>query len=361
MHKVKKVTIRDIAETCGVSIGTVSGVLNDRAHIRPAVRQKILNAIKSTRYNPLKSRTGVQSTLRKSIGLVLPTNNTLDSFFSRAVTGFKAALEAHNMNFLLYTQDELERITREEMYPGKQNLHCDGLVFFCPRTGIETMVKTIADWGIRAVVINPGVDLQGVPVITDDPVLRVRLGLEHLRDQGHRSIGLVIWFKRASAGLRAGYHAFLKENGLAGHDTWEYPVAAAPDTEFKDWVVRLFNGSGPRPPAMMCDSDQAAVSLVQYLQELGQKVPDQVAVAGINDDDLARLIMPGITSVYVPVREMLRAAVDQLARALEQGTDLLPNMTVVPNRLVVRGSTDPVLAGQPWRWAGYTPPLAANA
>lgn len=354
MQKVKNVTIRDIADTCGVSIGTVSGVINDRTHIRPEVRHKVLEAVKTLKYNPLKSKSGVQASLRKSVGLVLPTDNTLDTFYSRAVMGLKMALEEHNMNFLLYTLDEVERITADEIYPGKQNLHCDGLVFFCPRREREHSIRTVTEWGIRAVVVKSDIDIKGVPVITDNHVARTRLGLEHLWEKGHRAIGLVSWFQKGSPGLPSQYYGFLRDKGRPQNEAWVYPSAASPGIRFKTWVDRLFGGDTVAPTGVFCDSDQAAVCLVQYLRELGKKVPDDTAVVGVNDDDIARLVMPGITTVHVPVQEMLKSACRLLAQALERGSELRKKVTVIPNRLVVRGSTDKEIAEQPWNWMGWS-------
>jgi len=182
---------------------------------------------------------------------------------------------------------------------------------------------------------------EGVDRVHVDSVAAAAEMTRHLISRGYRKIGIVgspTSSPTATSQLRMrGVESALEEFGLAldpGHlvatDDWDAQVA-------RDGVIKMLAGSEP-PDALFCFTDTMAFGAYRALYEVGLRVPEDIAVAGFDDIDDARLFTPALTTVTFDRREFVEAALDLLIRRIDNPR-AAPDTAVVPHRLAIREST----------------------
>jgi LacI family transcriptional regulator len=333
-------TIRDIARLAGVSVATVSRVLNDRPDVSPATRLAVLRVVERHRFqfNP-----NARSLSRKRIGQIAVTVPLVQGhYFAAMLGGITDALDDVGQRVLLYPARRDGRpghSLRERLAPGS----ADGAVLMLPPEPLEELRAVQAD-GMPITVIDPREPLdEGIPCVAAANAAGARTATEHLLALGHRSIGIITgppgW--AATEERREGVHAALAGYGLL----LEPRRAEAGDWQIdsgREAAVRLLEAADP-PTAIFAFNDEMAIGTLRAAHERGLRVPDDLSVVGFDDVDRAELVTPQLTTVRQPLDEMGRVAVSLLLRVLEQHR-LEALRVELATRLVVRASTTPMRA-----------------
>jgi LacI family transcriptional regulator len=342
-----RVTIGQVAELAGVSVSTVSRVLNGRSDVSAETRLAVERVARSRGYAPRRvpagrpaepSRERSDFTAGRLSGLVGVTTTTSGTaYFSAILAGITEALAEREMWTLVCpTRQEhdrevsvLQRLMRSEMA---------GALLLLPEESPGEL-RRLRDDGLVFVVVDPLHDVgQDIPVVAADNVGGARQATAHLLRLGHRRIG-VITGRGDGAATRArlqGHYAALADAGVAPDPMLEVeadflvPGGAA-------GAERLLGLASP-PTAIFAFNDCMAIGALHVARARGLRLPDDLSVVGFDDTPEAEAAHPALTTVHQPLRELGRMAVGQLVRLMDSQQFESPHVALA-TRLVVRSST----------------------
>jgi LacI family transcriptional regulator len=307
------VTIFDVAKRAGVSIGTVSRVLNQRDRVHPATRRRVWEAVKELDYqrNALASSLVTQRT--RMIGMVVPMVN--DPFFFEMVRGVEDAAYAHDYTLIIASHP---RSAREHRYLDMfKRGYVDAMVLVASAEIRETEIARAIDQGISVVLVQQ--ELTGIPSFVVDNYGGARTLVEHLLQIGHRRIAYITGsdYTSDNAERLRGLRDVLHEHGLTLPDAYIVPGDYHPGSGYEAMKSLL---DLPEPPeAVFAANDQMAADAIQVACEHGLSVPEDIAVVGFDDISLARYTNPPLTTVAQPAYELgyqaAAYALDQIGNA----------------------------------------------
>jgi LacI family transcriptional regulator len=328
------VTIHDVARRAGVSISTVSRVLNNSCAVHEAKRKQVLEAADVLGYSPNPAARSLLGKRVGGIGVLLPFVGA--EFFSDFLTGLDETAQANDFFLMISTShrnaDEF-RSAIEAM-----NKRVDGMIVMAPElNGVATRVP---DYESPFVFVNTYVDDESLNVINFDNFGGSYDVTKHLLHLGHRQIAIIKGPEGArDAGERVrGYRAAMAAIGIEDTSLLEYRGEYTQEAGYLAAQLILQNAN-PRPTAIVCANDYCAIGAIRALAEAGVGVPDEVAITGFDGINSGQYIQPPLTSVKVPMRAIGARAVDRLIQLLE-GDDATPRQETVPVELITRASTD---------------------
>jgi DNA-binding LacI/PurR family transcriptional regulator len=329
--------LKDVAERAGVSVKTVSNVVNGYLHVRPDTRARVEEAIAALNYRPNLSARSLRSGRTGVIALAVPELDI--PYFAELARHVVAAAAGHGWTVLIDQTGgavDQERVVAE----GIRDHLIDGLIF-------SPLALTGADLDQRVdatpmVLLGERVDPGPTDHVAIDNVAAARAVTAHLAASGRQriaAIGIQRAASGASARLRlAGYKAGLAATGLRFDQRLIAPAAVWHRADGAAAVRRLLE-SGVRPDAVFCFNDTLALGAIRALHEHGLRVPDDVAVAGFDDIEDGRFSVPTLTTVAPDKEEIAKLAVDLLARRLTGDGDGPAQRLTATWRLEIRESS----------------------
>ncbi len=336
--RAERVTIREVADEAGVSIATVSRVLNDRADVSAETRELVQRVIRERGYKTNRNAQKLPAGRTGFVGVLVPL--VYPAYFSAILAGAAEALYQQDMRLVLSPTQHLydrEVSLLERLTHGAT----DGALIVLPEESSPEL-EHLLDEGYRFVVVDPRTRLaERVPSISAAHTAGADQAMRHLLDLGHRRIGAITgipdWV--ASEKRVQGYHA-----GLAGAGILPDPeLIVAGDWEIDGGVAaatRLL--SLPEPPtAIFAFNDNMAVGALRVARARGLRVPEELSVIGFDDVELANVVAPTLTTIRQPLAELGRMAVDRLVRLID-GQRFEALNVELGTRLIVRESTGPV-------------------
>jgi len=330
------VTIREIADRAGVSIATVSRVLNGREDVSPETRSVVQRVIQENGYTANRSARSLSGGRSGLIGVVVPL--VYPAYFSGILAGAAEALSEQGMQIVLSpTMNELER---EVSLVDRIHGLTDGALFILPQESSDELASLL-DGGYRFVVLDPLQPLEDrIPSVSAANTSGADQAMRHLLQLGHRRIAQITgplgWV--ATESRRRGYRAALASAGILPDPALE--VEAIPEIEPGREAAEKLLGLPDRPTAIFAFNDNIAIGAIKAARACGLRVPEDVSVVGFDDVEGATIVSPELTTVRQPLAEMGRTAVSLLNRLLE-GQRFETLHVELATRLVVRGSTAP--------------------
>jgi LacI family transcriptional regulator len=338
-HVVKKraTSLKDVASAAGVSVTTVSRLLNGTLELPLETKSRIHAAIQELRYEPNPHARSLSRGRSDTIGLVVP--DIANPFFATLVSAVEEEADQRGLALSLYAT--LNRPGREIAYlSALARNHVDGLVFVTNHPDDGELASRINQTG-KVVVVDEDVPDAMVPKLFCDNEQGGYLAGQHLVQNGHRRVLYVggpqemISTRRRYSGLRRALReASIPMDGLLRYEG-EYTV------EFGRKAARRFLSEGMPATAIFASSDEIAIGLIEVLREQGASIPREVSIIGFDDVGPLHLFAPSLTAIRQPVR-----AIGQRALALlvdtnwEQPEDLLSE-ELLPVEIVVRNSVAP--------------------
>jgi LacI family transcriptional regulator len=332
-----RATVRDIAAQTGVSIATVSRVLNDRNHVAPHTRDLVQRAMKQLGVHAPGPRTATNRPAQAPVYLRCPY--LLTDYFGLIVSSIAETLDLHGRELLLNAGEATQPAARLSTLASRLNI--GGAIFVLPPEPGEQLVALRAR-RFPFVVVDPRTPMpRDIAAVSAAHFAGARSVTRHLVELGHRRIGVI-----------AGPQNWLASDArLAGHASALAEVGVLPDPALvrptEPTALRGHAAAGElldrprRPTALIGFNDKAAVGAMAAAAERGLRIPDDLSIAGFDDIDLAQATSPMLTTVRQPVQEMGRIAVSLLIRLLErQRLDALH--IELATELIVRGSTGSV-------------------
>lgn len=330
------VSLRDVAARAGVSVKTVSNVVNDYPHVTPATRQRVVEAIESLGYRPNLSARNLRRGRTGLIALALPE---LDSpYFAELARFVIKAAEEQQWTVLI---DQTDGVRERELVAIKglgSNL-VDGLLL----SPLALDGADLAEIGVDVPLVLLGERVSHGPAshVAIDNVAAAREAVDHLVGIGRRRIA-AIGAQRVEAGQTArlrleGYRAALDAAGLPYADELVATVERYSRADGAAAMAKLLDGEGP-PDAVFCFNDLMALGALRALHERGLRVPDDVAVIGFDDIEDGAFHVPTLSTVSPDKEQIAGEAVRALAAKL-RGEDDEPRELSADHRLVIREST----------------------
>ena len=334
-----RVTIREIASLAGVSVATVSRVMNGRDDVSPATRELVQRVVREHGYTTSRTARGLSAGRTGLIGATVPLVHP--AYFSFILSGAAEALYERDMRLVLCpTQHEHEREVTllERMMHGTT----DGGLLILPQESADEL-EHLLESGYRFVVVDPLLPLnERIPAVSAAHSAGAVLAVEHLLSLGHRRIGAITgprgWI--ATEERVRGYHAAL---GAAGILAEPELVVESPFFEIEAGRAaarRLLDLHAP-PTAIFAFSDNIAIGVIQAARERRIRVPEELSVVGFDDVEAAEIVTPMLTTIRQPLAEMGRMAVSLLERLIE-GQRIEALHVELRTQLIVRGSTSPL-------------------
>jgi LacI family transcriptional regulator, galactose operon repressor len=328
--------MKRIAGELGVSITTVSKVLNNRTDISDATRSRVLAKVEELGYQ--RNAVARSLTLRRThtLGIVIP--DLMHSFFVEVIAGIEPVASARGYGLLLCSSGEDPRKERAEleMLRGRQ---VDGVVLASARgVGNTDMLQQLVKRGTTLVMIDrddhPSVKCHRV--LTDDRRVG-ELATAHLLDTGRRAIAHIAGPPIAHAKRRErGWRDALEQRGFKPIDDWLSPGGFMESDGYR--AMKRLLTVRPRIDAVFAANDPAAIGGMKAIWEAGLRVPGDIAVVGVGDIALGDLLRVPLTTVGWSRQDQGRHAAELLLNGLDLDDDL-PQRIVVPPRLIVRESS----------------------
>jgi len=337
--KKRKVTMKDVATLAGVSMMTVSRVLNNDKVSRITYK-RVMDAVEQLNYRlnvSARSLSGSQSYL---LGFFY--DNSLGSYISQYLIGVLKRCNELGYHLVLEScsfdaedvVEAVERLTRRYAL--------DGIILPPPMSESKPLLDALDAANLRYVRVGPGSDLERAPYVTIDDYQAAFAMTEHLIENGHRDIGFIKGdFRQGVAAIR--YRGFI--DALAHHGLKENPqLVVEGDFNFASGLQAGEKIIAAQVPvtAIFSSNDDMASGLLWALAKHGLKVPDDVAVAGFDDTTIARSVWPPLTTVRQPIDEMSARSVDLLMESIKVDRVLnaeLDKHETLPYSIVVREST----------------------
>ncbi len=329
-----RVTMADVAREAGVSLMTVSRVVNEKGEVSPATRQCVLEVIEQLGYRPSAIARGLATQRTGSLGLVMP--DVANPFFSDVAHGAEHVAYAEGYNIFLCNTDEDPQ--RElSVLQSLEEKQVDGVVLCSSRLDDSELEAALAHHP-AAVLVNRRLEGGGVvgSVLIDDEA-GGRLATQHLLQAGHRAVGFLAGplASRSSRQRAKGYRAALAAADLPHHPDWTRHCS--PVVESGRETARHLLTTYPELTAFFCYNDLVAVGALQACADLGRRVPDDLAVVGFDDILLAALVIPPLTTCRVHRYELgaqaMRLLLDQINGCHDECTEI-----VLQPELIVRAS-----------------------
>jgi DNA-binding LacI/PurR family transcriptional regulator len=326
-------TIRDVARHAGVSVATVSRVLNDIPIVRTEMRDRVRAAIAELDYRPSSTARSLSLGRSQAIGVVAPFFTT-PSVVER-LRGVSQSAAGRGYGLMLFDVETPEQ-RADAFREFARHDRVDGLlVISLPLYDDE--VDTIERDRLPVVMVDTG--HRRVPNVVIDDARGGELAAEHLVERGHRRIGFVGDLPTNQFGFtsseqrRRGFRRALRRSGIAAMPDLERLGRHGRD-EARTLATDLLGGDG-RPTAVFAASDTQAVGVLEAAQELGLHVPEDVAVIGFDDIEMAAPL--GLSTVRQPLRESGAMGVEMLLAQIAGGR--APAGELTPLCVVARRTT----------------------
>ncbi len=332
MSRLKtSLTIRDVAKACGVSVSTVSRVLNDKDDVSAETYEKVRRVIAELGYTSSLAATSMRSRRTNVIGVLII--DLSDSFSLELLKGIGRAIHGTGYDLIVYSSG----LVAVNIQPGWERRHisrldgsiADGILVVTPTTSELTSVSPL-------VAIDPHEDNIFPAVISANREGAVAL-MEYLIGLGHRRIAHITGRQGLVSARRRqqGYMDALQQAGLPLDEALIQYGDYTRETGFR-CAQRLLALADP-PTAIFAANDQSAFGAIEAIQAAGLHIPDDVSVAGFDNIPESACSLPGLTTVDQSVGEMGYVAATMLIKLMRH-EPLEELLCKIPTRLIIRNS-----------------------
>lgn len=340
MVRIKKnpsrnVSIRDVASLAGVSITTVSRVINKFPSVKEKNRVKVLEAVKQLKFKPSVFAQRLASGRSNVVALVIPRyEGIFYSFYAlELIRGIGTLCEASKLDLLLHLTDSRASF----------NLSGVGGVIFADIIGNQHQLKEALERGIPCVVINNLVKDLEVDCIAIDNTGGADAAVNYLVSLGHKKVAHITGdlINQAASQRLEGYKRALEKNRIPLRQEYIFK------TDYSRGQARLaaeqlIKMDNP-PTALFVASDSMALEAMAVARELGRNIPRDLSIVGFDDNPSGLYAPVALTTVRQPLIEMAQASVKRLTQLMDlKKRPVKAEKNILPAELVVRESCSPL-------------------
>jgi LacI family transcriptional regulator len=327
-------TIRQVADKAGVSVTTVSHVINNTRFVSDVLRERVQRAMTELNYRPNALARSLRLGQTHTLGLILP--DSANPFFAEIGHAIEAAAFERGYSVILCNTENDP--TKELLYTNVlENRQVDGMVFVAAGGNHEALSSIVRN-GLPLVVVDRDLGSLGVDAVTTNNYQGGLLATRHLIELGHTIIGCTTGPSdlTPSAERVTGYSDALKEADLEVKGT----LLVRGDFHVPSGLTAatLLLQQDPRPTALFVCNDLMAIGALHAAAQLGLRVPDDVAIVGFDDIELASYTIPPLTTVCQPKQEIGHTAI-QLILDRMASPARLPRHEILRPQLMIRASS----------------------
>lgn len=332
------VTIEDIAREAGVSIATVSRVINKTKPVSPELRNRVYQVIERNHFKPNSLAQGLITKKTNMIGIIVP--DISNAVFGKLTKGINSICAKRGYTVVVCeSQGELEK--ELHLLDIMEDKQIEGLLF----AGVDvnhTLVKAMLskDYPVVLVTQEASEDEGAVSTVIHNNVDVMYDAVKFLLDNGHQRIAYLGGPKNDfSSGKKRlqGYKRALEEVGIEVKDSYIVQGEFSFAFGYAGMKV-LYEENSKLPTAVVTGSDVIAVGAIQYLDSMRVKVPDDISIMGIDDSDFATYIKPELSTVRIPYFDEGEKAARMLLKLISSGQKV-PVLEYVPHKIIRRSTT----------------------
>lgn len=328
-------TIKDVAKLAGVSVATVSRVLNQGENVQPETERKVRSAIKALRYSP--NLLGRNLRRRETRKILVLLNTISNQFYSRVVRGIEECAAEQEYSVMIGMTHGDPKLERNFLEMLKTKL-MDGAVFLTSELdGAELAAQ------LQGIPVVQACEVQSTfptPWVSIDNRRAACEATRYLVEKGHRQIGFFGAGDTygSSRQREEGFRLTMEGAGLPIREEWVLDEGFGVGAGIRA-AERLLE-SGSLPDAVFCVSDTCAAGAIRCLAGEGVLVPRDISVMGFDNIRLSEVFLPSITTTWQPQYEIGYRAMEMLLRLIG-GEEPSPNRLVLEHRIIERESVSP--------------------
>jgi LacI family transcriptional regulator len=326
--------MRDVAEQAGVSVTTVSHVINNSRPVNPETRTRVEDAMQTLGYQPNVLARSLRRGKTNTIGVILPDN--ANPYFAEVVRGIEDKSFSQDYSVILCNSDN--DLDKERLYTNVLiEKQVDGIIFVAAGLSADN-IHNLQKRGVPSVLVDrqvPGVQLDSVFANNQGGGF---LATKHLIDLGHKSIACISGPQgvRSSSERIAGYRQALGSAGLRANPDWVIEGDFQYQSGF-DAAKSLFK-LGSKPTAIFACNDLMAIGAYRYAHENHLRIPQDISIIGFDDVRLAEFTNPPLTTIRQSKAKMGSQAAELLLERIANH-NLEIRQEIITVQLVVRAST----------------------
>lgn len=326
-------TIRDVAREAGVSVATVSRVLNDSGPVRETTRVRVRDVARRLHFSPNTTARSLSTRETKTLGVLLP--DVYGEFFSEIMRGIDQQAQRRGFHVLLSGAHNRQGDVAAAVHAMRGRV--DGLILMAAELDLEVLEQSLPE-RVPAVLINADHDASRFDTINIDNYGGAAAMTAHLLKLGHRAIRMIGGSarNRDAAERQRGFIDTLRQAGITPIREW---VVAGDFTEESGFAAteRILS-EGTRPTAIFAANDSMAVGALSAVRQAGLRVPEDLVVVGFDDVPIAKYVNPALTTVRVAISTLGARAAERLFEAIHAQNRHHRNHELQPTELVIRGS-----------------------
>ncbi len=310
------ITITDVARRAGVSMKTVSRVMNNENSVSEKTRQKVKDAARELNYTPNLAARGLASS--KSYLIAMLYDIPSPGYTIDIQKGATRACREHGYHLIVEPLDVSQPDFMDHIENLLGHLRVDGVILAPPLCDRPEVVQLLSRRNVSYIPIAPSSHHGDIPVVKMDDERAAREMTHHIIGLGHKDIGFIKGHPRHSASaLRyQGFREAMRSSGLRINPDWvvegEFTYRSGAEAG-----RRILEGA-ERPTAIFASNDDMAAGVVSIAARLGLSVPEDISVCGFDDTPLASSVWPQLTTIRQPVRDMGFKAAELLLKAREE-------------------------------------------
>lgn len=321
--------ITEIAKIANVSRTTVSRVLNHHPYVKPEKRDAVLKAMKELNYVPNFNAINLSKGKTNVLGVIVPKIN--HPFFSKLIAGLGEECNKHNYSLLVHqTNNDLDQ--ELDFFNRLKYKLIDGLILGSCISPPDTLDE-ISKFG--KIVSCEASESKQVASIFINHESGIKMAIDHLRIQGHQSIGLCIGNPKSGVGIsrKKSFFHFQKEYGLQWSDNWYFDEQYTIEDGIE--IAKLFLNGSSRPKAMVVGSDYVAAGIIYEAKKQGLRIPEDLAVLGFDNQPISKIIE--LSTIHQPIKELGQTAANLLYNLINNKE--VPNINKLELQFIKRKST----------------------
>jgi LacI family transcriptional regulator len=331
-----KSRIEDVALAAGVSTATVSRVISRPDRVSQTTRDKVQAIIEQLRYVPDAAGRALASGRTMTVGCVIPTLDL--AIFARSTHAMQLTLAKAGYQ-LLVASHNYDLNVETDLVKAFQHRGVDALVLVGSEHQPQTWVS-LKNWSKPALLT--WVCSERLPSVGFDNPAIASIATRHLLELGHRKIGMISGHVAQNDRAAQRMEGFLQTMANAGLPSNERVCHQDLSIQGGRFGLRQLFANPDRPTALLCGNDMLAIGALLEAQSMGLRVPEDLSICGIDNHELAGEIIPGLTTINLPTRELGRIAAAQVLQLL--AGEPIPQKSLLPFELVQRGSTAQLLS-----------------
>ncbi|MBX9859559.1 MAG: LacI family DNA-binding transcriptional regulator [Sphingomonas sp.] len=330
-----RVTIKDVSREAGVSIKTVSRVLNNEKYVGAETRARVTAVVERLNFRPSSAARVLAG--RRSFQIALICDNPSPYYVYEMQSGIRDRCEEAGVRMIAQPYDRQSSKLLDEIESLIDSIQIDGLILTPPASDCVEVLDLLSARSVPFVRVSPGFDVMLTSSTFIDNARAAADVTQHLINLGHRRIAHISGDPAfaASAQRTTGYLDAMRASGIAVDPalirTGNYYFTSGASAA--EALLAL-----PSPPtAIFAASDDMAAGALAAAHRLGVRAPEALSIAGFDDTAISRVVWPPLTTIHQPMRQMAYAAADLLLRPAGAAVE----RRELGYELVVRGSTAP--------------------